>query len=105
MRRFVQAQQGGHLLGDAGVVAEIVFGQVAKAELLVRGAFVSQFQLDGLAQHPGLGQQSGRGRFVELQQHVGRFDLDPFAGVEFDLRGSLGFGHDPSGHEFAGIFK
>jgi hypothetical protein len=36
---------------------------------------------------------------------VGRFDLDPFTGVEFDLRRGLGFGHDPTGHEFAGIFK
>ena len=105
MRCFVQAQQGSHLLGGGGVVAEIVFGQVDKAELLVRGAFVSQFQLDGLAQHPSLGKQNCRGRFVEPEQHVGRFDLDPFTGVEFDLRGSLGFGHDPSGHEFAGIFK
>jgi hypothetical protein len=105
MRRLVQAHQGSDLLHRGGRAAEIVLRQIGKTELFVRGELVGQLQLNARAQSRRLAEQSSGCGFFEFEQHLRRLDFDPLARVQLDLRGSLGFGHDPPGHEFAGFFK
>ena len=105
MRRFMQAQQGGHLVHRAGTLAEVIFGQIGKTEFLVRGKFVGQLQLNALAQDSCFAQQRSGTWFFKLEQHLRCLDFDPFARIELHLSGGLGFGQDASGHEFAGFFK
>ena len=93
------------LLGQRGVFGEIVARQVGKAELVLGRKFPGQVQLDGLGHSLGLGDKLRRGRFFELQEDVGGLDLDPFARIQLDLGGCVGFRQDTAGEEFAGFFK
>ena len=105
VRRLEQAEQGRDLLVRAGGGAEIVARQVGKAELLVGREFPGQVEVDLLRQPLRIGQQLGRRRLVEAQQHMGRLDLHTFAGVELDLHRAFGFRHQPAGEKLAGLFE
>ncbi len=105
VRCVVQAEQRTGLLGQGGVLGEIVPRQVGKAELVFRRELPGQIQLDGLGHGLGLGDEFCRGGFFELQEDVGGLDLDPFARVQLHLGGGIGFGQDTAGEKFAGFFK
>ena len=105
MRGFKQAQQGGGLLDQAGVGAEVLARQVDKAKFLWWGEFPGQVQLDGWGQGAGLAHQIGGAGFVKLDQNLGRLHFDAFARVELDLGGSFSLGQDATGQKFSGIFK
>ena len=105
VRCVVEAEQRAGLLGQRGLVREIVACKVGKAEFLLGGEFPGQVQIDLGGLRLRLGDQFGRRRLVELEQDVGRLDLDPFARVQLHLGGGVGFGEDAAGQELAGFFK
>ncbi|KAF1042753.1 MAG: hypothetical protein GAK34_02765 [Delftia tsuruhatensis] len=105
VRRLVDAKQRAGLLGQRGIVREIVACQVGEAEFFLGGEFPGQVQIDLGGHCLALGDQLGRRRLVELEQDVGGLDLDPFARVQFHLGGGVGFGEDAAGQELAGFFK
>ena len=85
MWRFVKAHECTHLLNGTGVCVEIVTRHIGKAKLFFGRKFPSQIKLDALANEGGFSQKLGRGRFLKFQKHIGAFDLDPFAAVQFHL--------------------
>ena len=105
VRCVVQAEQRTGLLGQGGVLGEIVARQVGKAEFVFGSEFPGQVQFNGLGHGLGLGDEFCRGGFFELQEDVGGLDLDPFARVQLHLGGGIGFGQDTAGEKFAGFFK
>jgi hypothetical protein len=105
VRRLEQAEQGRCLLVGAGGGAEIVARQVGESEFLVRRKFPGQVEIDLLRQPLRAGDQLGRRRLVEAQQHIGCLDLDTLAGVELDLHRALGFRHHAAGQELAGLIE
>ena len=109
MWRLKQPKQSSRLLFDAGglawVGAEIVTRHIGKTELFVAGELPGQVEVNLQTQQLTFGDQFGGRGFFELQQGVGGFDLDPFAGVEFDLERGVGFRQDAAGQKFAGFFK
>ena len=85
MRSFVQANQSPDLLCSRGIGIEVLARHIGKTEFGLGRKLPSQVELNALADGGGVGQQLGRGRFVKFQKHVGTFDLDPLAAVQFYL--------------------
>ena len=100
-----QAQQHAQLLRRGGVFAEIVLGQCHKAKFFVGCKFPGHVGFNlcghGLTRFHELG---GVG-LVKRHQHMGGFHFHALAAVEFNLGGRFGLRQDPSGHEFATVFK
>ena len=105
VRRVKQLEQHAGLLGLAGLGREIVFGEIGKAKLFVGGKFVGHVQLDACGLRLGGGHKISRGGLFELDQHVGRLDLDALAGIQLHLCRGFCLGQDATGHEFSGFFK
>ena len=91
MRCFEKTHECTHLLNGAGVCTEIVTCHIGKAEFVFGRKFPSQIKLDALANLGGFSQKLGRCRFLKFQKHIGAFDLDPFAAVQFHLNRSFCF--------------
>ncbi len=108
MRCFKQPEQCGDLLllrGGLAVGAEIIAGQVGKAEFFFAGEFPREFELYVLAELlPGGDQFCGRG-FFKLQQRVHGLDLDALARVQLDLEGAVRLRQNAAGQKLAGLFK
>ena len=102
---FVQAKQRRSLFGEGGLRTEVLMGKVGKTKLVFRGEFPSELKLDGRAQRLRIAHQVGGRGLVELEQHMGALDLDPFAGFQLDLGRALGFGKDAARLEFSSFFK
>ena len=94
VRRAEQAQQGGGLLLQRGVLAEILRRQVGKAKLVLRRKLPGQLNVHlGAGRLRGGEQLRGRGLF-KAQQDVRRLDLDALARVQLDLGRALGLRQD-----------
>ena len=79
VRGLEQAHQHGGLLDGVGVVAEVLAGQLVKAEVFLGGHFPDQVRVDVGRLRSGLGDQFRRAGLGELEQHVGGFHLHAFA--------------------------
>ena len=105
MRRLIERHERAGLLLQRGVFREIVARQLGKAEVALGGKFPGQVEFDAGGHGLRAGHQVVRRGLVELEQHVGRLDLDTLARVQLDLRRGVGLGEDAPGQEFAGFFK
>jgi hypothetical protein len=103
-RRRQLDQHAGRLRG-AGRAAEVLAGQVAKAELVGRRALPEEVDVDLVGDRLGRGHQVARGRRLEAQQHLGGFHLGATSGGVFDLQAGAGIGQHGCGLQAAIFFK
>ena len=101
----LQTQQSSRLLHSAWRIVKVPAGQCRKIELVLGGKFVGQRQFHRRLQRHGLGHHGAGLGFVKTQPSVGAFDLDPFARIQLNLQGVVGFGQDSTGHGLTGIVK
>ena len=104
MRRVEQAEQRRGLLLDPGAGLEVVARQLGEAELLLGRELPGEVEVDVARERLRRGDQLGRLRLVELEQHVGRLHLHALARVELDLHRAVGLGHHAPGMELPGVF-
>jgi hypothetical protein len=105
VRGLEQAHQHGGLLHGVGAVAEVLAGQLVKAEVFLGGHFPDQVHVDVGACAAAWAISFGGRRLGELEQHVGGFHLHALARIELDLHRTVGFGHHTTGQELAGVIK
>src|SRR5205814_441220 len=105
VRRLEQPEQRGRLLHGVGLRVEVVAREVGEAELVLRCELPGEVEIDVAGERLRAGDQLGRRRLVELEQHVGRLHLDALAGVELDLHRAFRLRHHPTGQELAAFLE
>ena len=105
VRRLIQRHQRAGLLLQRGVLRKVVTRQLGKAKIALGRKFPGHVEFDVRSHGLCAGHQLSRRGLVELEQHVGRLDLDAFARVQLHLCRRVGLGEDAPGQEFAGFFK
>ena len=105
VRCLEQTQQRRRLALRAGRGVEIVASEIGEAEFLFGGELPGQVEVDVRGDGLRGREQRRRRRLLEAQQHVGGLELDPLAGLQFDLQRGLGLGHDAAGQESAAFLE
>jgi len=105
VRRLEEGEQGGRLLGQRGLLAEILGGQLGEAEFALGREFPGEVEVHAGGEVASLGDQVGGRGLLETQDDVGALDLDALAGVELDLRRCFGLRQHAAAEVLAGFFK
>jgi hypothetical protein len=105
VRRLKKPEQHRGLLHSVGLGVEVFARQIGEAEVVVRRELPRQLGVDLGGKRARVFQQSGRLRRIEVQQHMGRLDLDAAARLELDLQRRVGVAHHAAGQELAGVIE